>query len=142
MSFLVIEVILITVSIILAKKMVANKTGFAKRLVIGKDSDANIEKMKHFAERQLAREITDPALDGMTINLEIKNGKIVKAEIESSKTKVTSSDENGTNVSNQGWSQKGAVAFTAFALWGMALWLHIIIALAVECIMLSRIFPQ
>lgn len=142
MSFLVIEVILIAISVILAKKMVANKIGFAKRFVIGKDSEVNTEKMKEFAEKLLTKEVTDPELDNLTINLKIKDGKIVEADVESDRTKVTSSDENGTNISNQAWSEKGAVACIAFTIWGIALWLHIIIALAVECIMLAHIFPQ
>lgn len=142
MSFFVIEGILIVVSIILANKMVANRKGFAKRFIIGKDSETNIEKMKQFAEGLLVKEVTDPELEDLTINVEIRNGKIVKTIIESDKTKIISSKENGTNYFNQAWSKRGAVALTAFTLWGIALWFHIIIALWVEVYTFSQSLPH
>lgn len=142
MSFFVIEAILIVICIFLAKKMVSKRIWFAKRLKIGKDSDANVEKLKKFAESLLSKEITDPALDGLTINVEIKEGKIVQTKIENDKTQIISSEENGTRYFNHAWSQRGAVGITAFTIWGIALWLHILLTLLWEMYKLSLLLPQ
>lgn len=142
MSFFVIEAILIVICIILAKIMVAKRIWFAKRLNIGKDSEANVEKLKQFAENLLSKEITDPLLDGLTINVEIKEGKIVQTKIESDKTQIISSKENGTRYFNHAWSQRGAVGITAFSIWGIALWLHLILALLWEMYKISLLLPQ
>lgn len=142
MSFFVIEAILIVICIFLAKKMVSKRIWFAKRLNIGKDSDANVEKLKKFAESLLSKEITDPALDGLTINVEIKEGKIVQTKIENDKTQIISSEENGTRYFNHAWSQRGAVGITAFTIWGIALWLHILLTMLWEMYKLSLLLPQ
>lgn len=142
MSFFVIEAILIVVCIILAKIMIAKRIGFAKRLNIGKDSDESVEKLKKFAENLLSKEISDPELDGLTINVEIKEGKIVQAKIENDKTQIISSEENGTRYFNHAWSKRGAVGITAFTLWGIALWLHIIITLFWEAYRMSLLLAQ
>lgn len=144
MSFFVVEVILILISIIWAKRMVAKRTGFAKRLVIGKDSDEDIQKMQQLAERILSspEKIAELEGDNLTINVELKEGKNVKVIVESSRTKVISSEENGTKVFNNAWTEKGAVAITAFTIWAIALWFHIIIALWVDCQMALHALSQ
>lgn len=142
MSFFVIEAILIVICIFLAKKMVAKRIWFAKRLNIGKESDAKVEKLKLLAESLLSKEITDPAWDGLTINVEIKEGKIVQTKIENDKTQIISSEENGTRYFNHAWSQRGAVGITAFTIWGIALWLHILLTLLWEMYKLSLLLPQ
>lgn len=142
MSFFVIEAILIVVCIFLAKKMVSKRIWFAKRLNIGKDSDDKVEKMKLFAENLLSKEVTDSELDGFTINVEIEDGKIVRAKVENDKSEIITSNENGTRYFNHAWSQRGAVGITAFTIWGIALWLHIIITMIVEVYKLSLLLPQ
>lgn len=144
MSFFVIEAVLIVISIILAKRMVAKRIEFAKRLVIGKDSEEDIQKMEQLAEKILSspKEIAELEGNDLTINVEAKEGKIVKVTVESQRTKVISSKENGTKTFNNAWTEKGAVAITAFTLWGIALWLHILIALWVECQMALHALSQ
>lgn len=142
MSFFIIEAILIVICIFLAKKMVANRIWFAKRLKIGKDSDAKVEKLKLLAENLLSKEVTDSELDGLTINVEIKEGKIVQTKIENDKTQIISSEENGTRYFNHAWSQRGAVGITAFTIWGIALWLHILLTMLWEMYKLSLLLPQ
>ena len=142
MSFFVIEAILIVICIFLAKKMVSKRIWFAKRLNIGKDSDVKVEKLKMIAENLLLKEVTDSELDGLTINVEIKEGKIVQTKIENDKTQIISSEENGTRYFNHAWSQRGAVGITAFTIWGIALWLHILLTLLWEMYKLSLLLPQ
>ncbi len=142
MSFFIIEAILIVVCIFLAKKMVDKRIWFAKRLNIGKDSEANVEKLKQFAENLLSKEIKDSELDGLTINVEIKEGKIVQAKIENEKTQIISSKENGTHYFNRAWSKRGAVGITAFTIWGIALWVHILLTLIWEMYRISLLLPQ
>lgn len=131
-SFFIVEAILIFISIILAKRMVDKRSGLAKRFVIDKEPEDDIKKMKQLTENVLSKEVSNSEIDDLTINVEIKKGKIVKVTAESEKTKVISSSENGTNVSNKAWSKKGAIAMIAFTIWAFAMWGHIIISLFME----------
>lgn len=142
MSFFVIEAILIVVCIILARIMVDKRIWFAKRINIGKESEDKVEKLKLFAENLLSKEITDPELDNLTINVEIKGGKIVQTNVENDKTQIISSKENGTRYFNHAWSKRGAIGITAFTIWGIALWLHILLTLIWEIYKLSLLLPQ
>lgn len=140
-SFVVIELILIAISIIVAKKMVDNHKGLAKRCIIGKESESEVEKLKHVAEKILSKEVTDFGLDGMTINVQIKDGNIVETTVQSERTKVMSSKENGTRTFNLAWSKKGAIATIAFTFWGVGFFLHILIGMAYEIYVLSSMIP-
>ncbi len=141
MEFLVIEAVLIVISIITANVMVKKRIWFTKRFIIGKESNYEVEKLKLLAEELLSKEVTDPSLNGLTISVEIKDGKIVESTVESGKTKVMCSEENGTRVLNQALSQKGALVLTSFVIWGVALWLHIIITLLYGMYVLNQMIP-
>lgn len=138
MAFFAIEAVLIVLCIITANVMVKKRIWFTKRLVIVKESDGEVEKLKAIAENLLSKEVTDPSLEGLTINVHIKDGKIAETEVKSAKTKVLSSKKDGTRSFNQAWSPKGAVAITAFTIWGVALWLHILITMAYQIYALQQ----
>lgn len=141
MEFLVIEAVLIVLCIITANVMVKKRIWFTKRLVIGKELGDEVEKLKVVAENLLSKEVTDPSLEGLTINVQIKDGKIVETEVKSDKTRVLSSKKDGTRSFNQAWSPKGAVAVTTFTIWGIALWLHILITMMYELYKLQQMLP-
>jgi len=142
MVFLVIELILVAISIIVANKMIKKRIWFTKRMVIGKESDAKVEKMKQVAENLLSKEITDSELGDLTINVKINDGKIVETKVESAETIVLSSNEYGTRTFNLAWTKRGAVAVTAFTLWVIALWLQFIITLLYYAYMSANLLPQ
>ncbi len=144
MSFFVIEAVLIVICIILAKVMVTKRIGFAKRIVIGKDSEEDIQKMKQLAERILVspHEVEELENNDFKINVELQHGKAVKVIVKSEKTDVICSEENGTHAFNNAFSEIGAVAITAFTIWAFALIFHVMISFWVEYLMAMQRLSQ
>ena len=118
--FFIFEVILLVISIFSARKMVKNRSVFAKGIAIGKDDDETIEKMKRIAKEIILTgkfEISE-WLEGYNIKLKVDSGVIKNITIDTNKTKIIYDCQGmKVNVFNNAFSERGATVYLAIGIW-------------------------
>lgn len=106
----VIQIIICVASYVIAEYMVTHRTGFAKRLIIGRDSSADISEMHKLAEAAFKEKKEDDTnLKDYTIYTTVENGKIVKTVVETKKTMLIYTGRDKEEIINKGLTEKGAI---------------------------------
>lgn len=142
-GFVVFEAICVFISVMIAKRMVRNRSGLAKRMLIGKDPDDVVRKMLEIAVRTFNGEPVQTDLKKYSLEVEKNEGKIVKTKVETERTQVIYDGNHKTDeqIINKAWTEKGATALNAFVIWGISFWLMILVGLIVEMLVLRSSMP-
>lgn len=131
--FVVFEAICVLISVMIAKKMVKNRKGFAKKMLIGKDTDEKIRKMIEIAVRTFNGEPVQTELDKYSLEVEKDGGKIVKTKVETERTYVIYDGNHKTDeqVVNKAWTERGAVVYNTVLVWGLIFYATIMVGLCI-----------
>ncbi len=141
--FVVFEAICVLISIAIAKRMVRNRSGLAKKMLIGKDTKEDISKMLEIAVRTFNGEnVPTTDLEKYTLKLTMEKNKIVKTEVETARTHLIYDANHKTDeqIINKAWTEKGAIIMNAFLVWGIIFYFTILVGLIIEmCVVRSMI---
>lgn len=122
MEYLVvlIEAIICVASYVAADYMVTHRTGLAKRLIIGRDSSTVISEMRGLASTTFYGMKEDGVkLKDYAINVMVKNEKITKVTVETEKTIVAFTEEEGESIINKGFTENRAIINDTLLLLGI-----------------------
>lgn len=102
---------------------------WTRRMVIGKDSEERQEELRNFARDIILEKKIPDKMEDVEVTI-IKEGKKIKGvRIETKRTLLTLKPGGETNIFNNGFSEKGAVAVVALFLWGIFLLLFFFVGM-------------
>ena len=116
------EVLVIIAINLIAKKMVANRSGLAKIYNIGKVDEHDTEKMKEMIRKIIRTgkfEMSDE-FDGYEVEIKAKEKCIDEVVIKSIMTKVRYHYQDGWSTQEIGWTEKSAKRDIAFVFGALA----------------------
>ena len=124
------EVFVVWVCIFIAKKMVANRTGLTKFMVIGKDDEETIKEMENIVRRIIltGKFEMSAEYEGYEVMLKAKEGCVGEVSIESSMTKISWHFIDGWKTKELAFTEKSAVSEIAFLSWCITFVIQFIIA--------------
>ena len=123
------EVLVFSAINFIAKKMVANRSGLAKKYNIGKVDEQDTEKMKEMIRKIIRTgkfEMSDE-FDGYEVEIKAKEKCIDEVIIKSIMTKVRFHYKDGWNTQEIGWTEKSAKNDIVFFLSVLAVMAQLIL---------------
>lgn len=107
---------------------------WARRMVIGKDSDERQEELRNIARDIILEKKIPDEMEDTQATIIKEGNKITCVRMETEKTILTLKPGGETSITNNGFSEKGAAAIVALFLWGGALLLLLFITTITLCI--------
>lgn len=107
---------------------------WAKRMVIGKDSEERQEELRNFARDIILEKKIPDEMEDVEATIINEGRKMTCVRMETNKTILTLKPGGETNISNKGLSEKGAAGVVALFLWAIALILLLFIITITLCI--------
>lgn len=107
---------------------------WAKRMVIGKDSEERQEELRNFARDIILEKKIPDEMEDVEATIIKEERKITCVRIQTNKTIITLKPGGETNITNRGFSEKGAAGVVALFLWAISLILLFFIITIILCI--------
>lgn len=123
--------IIYAISFAISIPITKNRLLWAKKMVIGKDSEERKEKLRNIARDIILEHKIPNEMDGVEVTINKEKDKITKVRMETEKTILTLMPGGKTNIMDKGFSEIGATSVTAMMIW------EIILFLILLCIAIS-----
>lgn len=94
---------------------------WARRMVIGKDSEERQEELRNFARDIILEKKIPDEMEDIETTIIKEGNKITSVRMETKRTLITLKPGGETNILNKGFSEKGATGVVALCLWAVAL---------------------
>lgn len=108
---------------------------WARRMVIGKDSEERQEELRNIARDIILEKKIPYEMKDVEATIIKEGNKITCVKMETEKTTLTLKPGGETNIINKGFSEKGAVAVVALGLWAIVFWILLfIIAVTIKLV--------
>lgn len=98
---------------------------WARRMIIGKDSEERQEELRNFARDIILKKKIPDEMEDVEATIIKEGNKITGVRIETNKTSLILKPEGETNILDKGFSEKGAAGVVALCLWGVFLLLFL-----------------
>lgn len=100
---------------------------WARRMVIGKDSEERQEELRNFARDIILEKKIPDEMEDVEATIIKEGNKIKGVRMETNKTLLTLKPGGETNILDKGFSENEAAGVVAFFLWGIFLLLFLFV---------------
>ena len=127
--------IIYAISFAISIPITKNRLLWAKKMIIGKDSEERKEELRNIARDIILEHKIPSEMDGVEVTINKEKDKITKVRMETEKTILTLMPGGKTNIIDKGFSEISATAVIAMGIWLIIFWLILLcIAILIKII--------